>query len=183
MFNSDIKIDKNIIIIISLILFAIALRLLPHPPNFSPIGAIGLFAGCYLSLKRFWIIPIVALFVSDFVLGFYHPISMLSVYLSFGISALLGSFFLKDKITPFRITGTAIFSATQFFILSNLGVWISGLIYPMNITGLISCYVMAIPFYGNTLLSELFYAFILFGTYYFLTNFVKKGNTHNTKSI
>ena len=67
MFNSSIKVDKNITIILSLILFAIALRLLPHPPNFSPIGAIGLFAGCYLSLKRFWIIPIVALFVSDFV--------------------------------------------------------------------------------------------------------------------
>ena len=183
MFNSNIKIDKNIIIIISLILFAIALRLLPHPPNFSPIGAIDLFAGCYLGLKRFWLIPVAALFISDFVLGFYNPISMLSVYFSFGISALLGSFLLKDKITPFRITGTAVFSATQFFILSNLGVWISGLIYPINITGLINCYVMAIPFYGNTLLSELFYSFILFGAYYFLTNFIKKGSTDNAKSI
>ena len=66
MFNQRVKIDKNAMIIMGLVLFAVALRLVPHPPNFSPIGAIGLFVGCYLSLKRFWLIPIVALFISDY---------------------------------------------------------------------------------------------------------------------
>ena len=78
----------------------------------------------------------------------------------------------KPSTAHFRIDSTLIILLQTYSLL-----------YPINITGLISCYVMAIPFYGNTLLSELFYAFILFGTYYFLTNFVKKGNTHNTKSI
>ena len=67
------KIDKNIIIL-GLIVFAVALRLVPHPPNFSPIGAIGLFSGCYFCLKRSWLIPIIALLISDFILGFYNPI-------------------------------------------------------------------------------------------------------------
>ena len=99
MFNSNIKIDKNIIIIISLILFAIALRLVPHPPNFSPVGAVGLFAGCFLSHKRFWLIPLVALFISDYFLGFYNVVLMLTVYTSFFISAIIGQYFLRVRRT------------------------------------------------------------------------------------
>ena len=166
MFNSSIKIDKKIIIIICLILFGITLRLIPHPPNFSPIGAIALFAGCHLSLKRFWLLPIFALFISDFFLGFYNLISMISVYVSFVISVIIGYCFLRIKRTSFRICGVAILSTTQFFIFTNLGVWFSGLIYQLNLTGLAECYLMAIPFYGNSLISELFYCFVLFGAYH-----------------
>ena len=110
MFNSRIKIDKNTIIIISLVLFAVALRLVPHPPNFSPIGAIGLFAGCYLSLKRFWLIPIVALFISDYFLGFYNVVLMTTVYISFLISAIIGKYFLRVKRTNLKIWLLMIFS-------------------------------------------------------------------------
>ena len=93
------KIDKNIIIL-GLIIFAVALRLVPHPPNFSPIGAIGLFSGCYFCLKRSWLIPIFALLISDFILGFYNPISMMTVYLSFAVSVMIGKTFLKNKQKP-----------------------------------------------------------------------------------
>ena len=159
------KIDKNIIIL-GLIIFAVALRLVPHPPNFSPIGAIGLFSGCYFCLKRSWLIPIIALLISDFILGFYNPISMMTVYLSFVVSAIIGETFLKNKQTPYRLGGAAVVSASQFFVFTNLGVWLSGTLYQVNLAGLIECFVMAIPFYGNSLISELFYTSVLFGGYY-----------------
>ena len=170
------KIDKNIIIL-GLIIFAVALRLLPHPPNFSPIGAIGLFAGCFLSLKRFWLIPLVALFISDFFLGFYNAISMLTVYVSFFISAIIGQYYLRVNRTGLKIAGASIVSATQFFIFSNFGVWLSGTLYPLNLTGLIECYVMGIPFYGNTLISELFYVAILFSSYYFFNSIISRNTS------
>jgi|TARA_B100000929_G_scaffold285064_1_gene268179 hypothetical protein len=165
MLNEIMKIDKNIIVL-GLIIFAVALRLVPHPPNFSPIGAIGLFSGCYFCLKKSWLIPIFALLISDFVLGFYNPISMMTVYMSFVISVIIGRTFLKNKQTPYRLGGAALVSATQFFILTNIGVWLSSILYQVNLTGLIECFVMAIPFYGNSLISELFYTFVLFGGYY-----------------
>ena len=174
MFNLNIKLNKNMIVIISLILFGVALRLIPHPANFSPIGAIGLFAGCYLSLRRFWLLPIFALFISDFFLGFYNPVSMFTVYLSFVISAFIGRYFLNNKKTIFRIGGVAFLSSIQFFIFTNLGVWLSASIYQFNITGLIECYIMAIPFYGNTLIGELFYTFVLFGAYYFFNSILRQ---------
>ena len=176
MTNTSIKIDKNTVIIISLVLFAIALRLVPHPPNFSPIGAVGLFAGCYLSLKRFWLIPLAALFISDFFLGFYNVVSMTTVYVSFLISAIIGQYFLRVKRTNLKIASAAFLSATQFFMFTNFGVWLSGTIYQLNLAGLIECYVMAIPFYGNTLIGELFYTAILFSSYY-LFNSIADRNT------
>ncbi len=182
MFNQRVKIDKNAMIIMGLVLFAVALRLVPHPPNFSPIGAIGLFVGCYLSLKRFWLIPIVALFISDYFLGFYNVVSMLTVYTSFFISAIIGQYFLRARRTNLKIVGAAVFSATQFFIFTNFGVWLSGTIYQFNLAGLIECYVMAIPFYGNTLISELFYVTVLFSIYYLFTLIVGDNTTVGLKN-
>jgi len=181
MFNSTIKIDKNIIII-SLVLFAIALRLVPHPPNFSPVGAVGLFAGCYLSHKRFWLIPLAALFVSDFFLGFYNVVSMTIVYISFFISAIIGKYFLSVKRTNLKITCAALLSATQFFVFTNFGVWLSGTIYQFNLAGLIECYVMAIPFYGNTLIGELFYVAVLFSSYYLFNSIEGRNTSENLKN-
>ncbi len=161
-------------LISGLIVFGIILRLIPHPANFTPIGAIGLFAGSFLTLKRFWLVPIIGLLLSDLYLGFYNVASMLCVYFSFIISAFIGKILLSHKNTPNRVGLAAVVSAIQFFIISNFGVWLSGTIYSFDIEGLIQCYVMAIPFFGNTLVSELFYSFVLFGSYYVLTVLMKR---------
>tara|TARA_Y100000748_G_scaffold135019_1_gene113347 strand:+ start:557 stop:1084 length:528 start_codon:yes stop_codon:yes gene_type:complete len=174
------KINQNFIII-GLILFAIALRIVPHPPNFTPIGAIGLFAGCYITVKRFWLVPIIGLLASDLIIGFYNPISMFYVYFSFIISSFIGYFFLKNKNTPLRLVSAALISAILFFIFSNLGVWLSGTIYSLDLSGLIACYLLAIPFFGNTLISELFYSLILFGSYYFFTQQIEKNQKFTFK--
>ncbi len=157
---------KNSFIFI-LILAAVFSRMIPHPLNFTPVGALGLFAGAYISDKRVWLLPLSALLLSDFVVGFYEPIAMLFVYVGFALSVFIGQFLLseKRKRTTLRLGGAAISSATLFFIVSNFGTWLTGALYPMSLEGLADCYTMAIPFYGNTLLGDVFYAAVLFGVY------------------
>ena len=164
-------------IMMVLIIFAIATRLVPHPPNFTPIGAIGLFAGAYLTDKRFWLAPIIALLISDYLIGGYHPVAMLSVYLAFVISAMIGRLFLHNKLSSLRIGGAVLTSATQFFVITNLGVWLTGLMYPMNLSGLVECYVMAVPYFGNTLIGDMFYSLLLFGCFSLLISFINEKRT------
>jgi uncharacterized protein DUF6580 len=157
--------NLNVLLLAALVLLVICSRLLPHPLNFTPIGALGLFSGAYILDRKVWMLPLIALLLSDFVIGFYNPISMFFVYFGFALSAFIGRWALSEKRAVLKIAGAAICSATMFFIVSNFGTWLSGTLYPMTISGLMECYVMAIPFYGNTLAGDLFYAAILFGTY------------------
>lgn len=171
---------KNIFILI-LIIAAVFSRLIPHPLNFTPIGALGLFAGAYIVDKRVWLLPIAALLISDFFIGFYEPVAMLFVYIGFASSAFIGRLLLSEKRTSVRLGGAALSSATIFFILSNFGTWLAGSLYPMSIAGLIECYVMAIPFYGNTLLGDLFYVVVLFGIFEASQTWTRRRNV--TQSI
>lgn len=148
-----------------LVLLAVVSRLLPHPPNFTPLAAVGLFAGAYLGARKFWLVPISALLVSDMVIGFYPPVVMVFVYGAFILCAYIGRAFLHERRSLLRLGGAALSGAVIFFILSNLGDWLSGLNYPLTQDGLLDCYVMAIPFFRNTLLGDLFYVACLFGVY------------------
>lgn len=155
---------KNSFIFV-LILAAAFSRMIPHPLNFTPVGALGLFAGAYIIDKRVWLLPLCALLLSDFFVGFYEPVAMLFVYLGFAFSAFIGRILLVDKRTSLRLGGAAFSSATLFFIVSNFGTWLTGTLYPISVAGLVECYVMAIPFYGNTLSGDIFYVVVLFGIY------------------
>ena len=155
---------KNIILLI-LMLLAVLSRLVPHPVNFTPIGALGLFAGAYIIDKKVWLLPVCALLLSDFFMGFYEPIAMLFVYLGFALSTFVGRLLIFKERTFLRLGGAALSSATLFFILSNFGTWLSGALYPMSLAGLTECFIMAIPFYPNTLLGDLFYVSVLFGLF------------------
>ncbi len=157
-----------------LVILVVASRLLPHPMNFAPIGALGLFSGAYIINKRAWLIPLVALFISDLFIGFYTPIVMLSVYVSFSISAVLGRYALSQKRNVIRIGSAAVASATILFVLSNFTLWLTGMYYPMTMEGLTTCFVRAIPFYGYTLAGDLFYATVLFGSYEAIKQWLNK---------
>ena len=161
--NMKILAENKTAICIFLILLAAATRLFPHPLNFTPMGAIGLFAGAYFYDRRVWLVPVIALLVSDAVIGFYQPLVMLFVYLGFAVSVFIGSTLLYRTRTAFRLGVSAVVTATVFFILSNMGVWLTGLYYPMTRAGLVECYILALPFFGNTLLGDLFYVACLFG--------------------
>ena len=169
------KINLTYIGVIALILFASFTRIIPHMPNFTPIGAMALFGGAYLSNKYYaFIIPILSLWLSDlilnnFILNYYDQFTwfypgFIWQYASFGIIILLGYFLLK-KITLKKVLMTSIGSSLIFFVITNFGVWASGSMYPLNINGLISCFVLAIPFYKGTLLGFLFYSSFLFGVF------------------
>ncbi len=156
---------NNHLIIFALILLAVLSRLIPHPLNFTPIGALGLFAGAYIIDKRVWLLPVCVLLLSDFFVGFYEPVSMLFVYLGFALSAFIGRLLLSEKRTSLNLGGAALSSATVFFIVSNFGTWLSGTLYPMTFAGLTECFIMAIPFYANTLLGDVFYVVVLFAIF------------------
>ena len=150
--------------VVVLILLAAASRLLPHPPNFAPVAAIGLFAGATLDKRAAWLVPFAALVLSDAFLGFYHPASMLMNYLGFAACLALGAVLLQKQRGAGRIAIAGFASAVAFFAISNLGVWLAGY-YPRTLAGLSECYVAAIPFFRNTLVSDLLFSGALFGGY------------------
>lgn len=137
------------------------LRIVPHPPNFAPIGAIALFAGAVLPRPWGIVAPLGAVALSDLVLGAYP--GMPWVYGSFALIALLGMLCLRRR-TVLRIAGTALGASVLFFTVTNFGEWL-GPLYPHTLAGLRDDYAAAIPFFRNTALSDLGYSLALFGVY------------------
>ena len=145
-----------------LIVLAAASRLLPHPPNFAPVAALGLFAGAQAGRRAGWIVSFASLLASVAVLGFYHPVAMVWNYLAFGTCLLLGSTWLSGGRSLPRVSGAVLSSSLAFFALSNFGMWASGY-YPRTWAGLGQCYAAALPFFRNTLASDVLYSAALFG--------------------
>ncbi|MBU3918699.1 hypothetical protein KKC63_02210 [Patescibacteria group bacterium] len=154
----------KLLVALIFILIGISLRVLPHPPNFAPIAAIALFGGVYFSKKISLTIPILAMMVSDIFLGFYQPILMAFVYGSFILCVILG-FWLKKHKKWQTVLGSSLLAGLIFFLLTNLAVWAFTPWYAKSISGLVQCYLMALPFFRMTLLGNLFYVTIFFGAY------------------
>jgi pheromone shutdown protein TraB len=149
---------------------AAAMRLLPHPPNFSPIAAMALFSGAYLPKRVLaFVAPFAALLLSDAVLGFYAGMNF--VYFSFALTVLIG-WAVASRKTPLTIGGAAIASSVLFFVLTNFGMWLFSGFYPLTSAGLVACYVAAIPFFQNTLAGDLFFTALLFGGFALLERFL-----------
>ncbi len=155
----------NILFTIVLILFAVFSRLIPHAPNFTPVISIALFAGAYLKKRYAFLVPTAALFLSDIVIGFYDAGSMAFVYGTLLLIVAMG-LLLENKVSAGKIAGLSVAGAVIFFITTNFAVWlVPGSIYPRTLAGLAQCYVLAIPFFGNTILSTLIYSAAMFGIY------------------
>ncbi len=148
-------------VLIGMVFIAFASRLIPHPPNFTPIAALALFGGASFADKRAaLLVPLCGLFFSDLVLGFYAAMPV--VYGSFALVVCIG-FGLRQRQTIWRIGGATVGAAALFFVLSNFGEWALGAIYPRTLNGLVDCFVAAIPFFRNTILGDLMYSAVLFG--------------------
>ena len=147
-------------LLVAMILGAAAMRLVPHPSNFTPIGALALFAGAQFENKRWaFMVPLVAMFLSDMVIGFHSGMPV--IYAAFAAIVCMG-FWLKEKKTPLRVTTASLAAATFFFVVSNFAVWASDGLYPLTLQGLVTCYIAAIPFFQNWLAGTLFYTALLF---------------------
>ncbi|MCD4760297.1 hypothetical protein K8R42_00170 [bacterium] len=155
---------NNLLLIIAVSIIVLLARLLPHAPNFSPLASVILFTGVYAANKKYLIIPLVASFISDLMIGFYHLPVMLSIYGSFVLIGLLGILVKKHKNIINTISAT-IGAGLLFFLLTNFAVWYSSTWYSHDLAGLSLCYNLAIPFFKSTLTSNLVYSGLLFGVY------------------
>lgn len=155
--------SKSIFISAAILLAALS-RLIPHVPNFTPLAAMALFGGALLNDKKVaFIIPIAAMIISDAIIGFHQH--MWGVYISFILILIMG-LKLGNNIKTGPIIGYSLLGSLIFFITTNFAVWLPGNFYPLSLSGLIECYVAAIPFFGNSLLGDLFYNTVLFGGFF-----------------
>ncbi|HXC33580.1 MAG TPA: DUF6580 family putative transport protein [Verrucomicrobiae bacterium] len=149
-------------LMIGLVIAAAALRVLPHPMNFAPIGAVALFSGAYFSSKRAAVaVPLLSIIAGDIFTGFHQLI--LWVYASFLISVLIG-FWLRRRRSAPRVAAATLAGAFQFFLVTNFAVWTTSIgNFSKTWSGLVACYAAGAPLFWNTLAGDAFYAALLFG--------------------
>jgi ABC-type proline/glycine betaine transport system permease subunit len=172
------KFNPRFGILAILIVIAALSRLIPHPPNFSPIGGMALFGAAYFSRKHWAIlVPIIALWVSSLILDnttlahyydhfvwFSHPY----VYISIILIVAFGWLTLKN-VKPANLVGASLGASVIFFLVSNFGVWLASTVtYAKTFGGLMACYAAGLPFFGYTVAGDLFYVMVIFGAFEFM---------------
>ena len=175
--SSKLNIQTGAVALI--ILIAAFSRLIPHMPNFSPLGGIALFGAAHFSKKWLaFLIPLLAVWLSDLILNnviyaqFYSEFTWFypGFYWQYGsylLIALTGTFLFK-KINTKRVIGGIAASSVLFFLISNFGVWAGGTMYPPTFSGLIACYTAGLPYLQGTITGDFVYTTSLFGGYYLL---------------
>lgn len=163
----------------ALIFLAAFSRILPHPYNFTPIGAMALFGAAYLDKKYLaFIIPTASMLLSDWVIG--SPST--PTYVSFLLIVAFGILFLK-KVTLGRVVVASLISSVGFFLITNFFVWYGSSLYPQSLAGLMACFAAGLAFYQpiffgnlffNTVMGDLFYCGALFGGYYLIQRYIWK---------
>ena len=153
--------SKKQFVIILFIAVAAIIRLMPHLPNVTPITAMALFSGVYFTQNKYaFIIPLLAMFLSDLILGF--SLISIFVYLAFILVSYIG---ISSKKMNIR---TILLSSISFFIITNFGVWLIG--YPNTLNGLIECYTLALPFFRNSLIGDFVFSGIMYYGFEFVYN-------------
>lgn len=168
--NDNMKLRLSI----ALIFIAALTRLVPHPDNFTPIGAMALFGAAYFSRQVLTLaIPFIALFASDLILNNVFPkyapeftlITSWWIYAAFGAVMLAGWLLLRQKVSPVRVIAGSLIASMLFFLITNFSVWVESGMYPKTSAGLMACYAAGLPFLKNTVWGDLFFSAALFGTY------------------
>jgi hypothetical protein len=150
------------------VFFALAARFLPHAGsfNFTPVAASLLFFGARMPRKQAWI-PVTLFIASDvllsrFAYGYPLSVSDLVTWSWYAAIVLLGSL-LASNANPLRVVSASLAASLSFFAVSNFAVWGIWNMYPKTLSGLAACYTMAIPFFRNTVASDLVFAGAFFG--------------------
>lgn len=151
---------KRVVLAMIIIMAALS-RLLPHPPNFTPIIAMGLLGGVYFNNRKLAaIMPLFAMMISDLVLGFHGM--MIWVYSSIIVISLSASLL---KPTMVHLGFASIGGSLFFFLVTNFGVWMTSSFYPKTLAGLGASYTAGLPFLQNAIVGDLMYVGILFGVF------------------
>ena len=149
---------NNLVLPVVIILSLSLTRLIPHPWNFTPMLAVGIFSGFYF--KQFYLslfIVILSMFIGDLYLGFHS--TMFFTYISLAVAVIIGLYIKHFKFTEILFSGLA--SSVSFFIITNFGAWLTLEMYEKNFAGLLQSYTLAIPFFHNTLISTFLYLILL----------------------
>lgn len=170
----------DILLVLFLIAFDIAARLLVHVPNVSPVAASALFAGMILRRRSLaLIVPLAAMLLSDLVLGFYHWQVMATVYAALAMPALIGMAVRRFK-PAYAVPPSALAGSLVFFLTTNFAVWAWSGLYSLDMAGLIQCYVMGLPFLKYTVAGDLFWAAVLFGGAFLVQRLAARGTIGGT---
>ena len=149
-------------------------RLLPHPPNFTPVGAMSLFAGAKLPGWQAYLVPLAIMAVTDPLLSLLFGIpgyTHLSpfIYASFMLNVLIGRTLLTRSTGAVRVGAASFLCSLQFFLITNFGVWMGSHFFAQTPAGLAACYTSALPFFGRTMAGDLFFTAVLFGVYHLMS--------------
>ncbi len=175
-----LKRTDKILAFLGVIVLSAFMRMLPHPPNMAPIAGLALFSGVFIGGPLAFVLPLASMLLSDLVLGFHS--AMFYVYGSFLLIVILGKL-LGKKQNAGKLVLAALSSSLLFFVITNFGVWASSNMYPHNFAGLLDAYIMGLPFLRNTVIGDLFYTFVLFYGYSFLTKFADRLVLQFTKAF
>lgn len=157
---------------LAIIAVAAALRIAPHPWNFTPVGAMALFSGAIINDRRLALaFPVLVLLAGDLFVGFYKLGLMVLVYSSFLLSVLIGRALEKRRTFP-RIAGATLLGSLQFFVVTNFGVWWLLNSYPKTASGLVACYLAGFRLFWNTVAGDALYACLFFGSFAVAGRFV-----------
>ena len=154
---------NNIYLALGLVVLLALSRLIPHPPNFTPILGMAVFSGAIINKRFFaYLVPLLAMLLSDLYLGFHA--SMPIIYFSLAICVLIGTF-IEERVTILNSFLSISLGVLAFFLITNFMVWYGSGMYESSISGLITCYFMALPFVQNTFISSILYgmgAFLIY---------------------
>ena len=166
--------NRRMALLAGTVLAAAIARLLPHPPNVTPIAAMALFAGAYLTNRRVaFAFPLAAMLLSDVALGYFiyggkallhsQPIVYACMLCTVAIGMLI-----SNRRSPVQIGSATLASSIFFYVVTNFAVWAGGHLYPHTAAGLVACYVAAIPFFRNSVIGDMAFAALLFSGFAFL---------------
>ena len=175
MLRSENKLENYLGLV--LVALGILFRVLPHPDNFTPVMAIALFSGVVLAPRIALVVPLIVMMASDLIIG-PHALYPLT-WGSFFLVSLLGAAIRKDVKVGRIFLGTLGGSAL-FYLVTNLGVFVFQNMYEKSLSGLIQCYVMALPFFRNALLGDLFFSGLFFGVFAIVKSYSRKLAPQNT---
>ena len=146
------------------VIAGVVLRVAPHPWNFTPIGAIALFGGAHF--ERRWlgvVLPLATMFIGDWFIGLHSLMPV--IYATYALIAVIGMLLRERRTSIAFVGGASLLSSTIFYLTTNFAVWEIGTTYAHTAAGLVQCYVAAIPFFGNTIASDLLFTGIFFSVY------------------
>jgi hypothetical protein len=169
--------NKRLLVLAGIVVSAALARLVPHPPNVTPVAAMALFGGAYLVNRRLaYLLPLAAMLLSDVILGFllYGTTLLRSqpvVYACILATAAMGRL-IRNRRSAWQVGGVTLASSVMFYLVTNFAVWADGRLYARTWDGLMICYVAGIPFFRNSLAGDMVFSAVLFGGFILLESHV-----------